>query len=61
MQLDFTASAEFFRPLDENEKLGLPEGFKVLETWQAEEVNNDPASTGKTSVKSTKKFKEDEN
>jgi len=61
MQLDLTASAEFFRPLEENERLGLPEGFKVLETWQAEPVADDPAASGKTTVKSTKKFKEDEN
>ena len=59
MQLDFTASAEFFRPLDENERLGLPEGFKILETWPAQPID-DSQESKKTNVKSTKKFKEDE-
>ena len=40
MQLDFTSSMEFFRPLDENERLGLPEGFKVLETWQGQSLDD---------------------
>lgn len=56
MQLDFTTNTEFFKPLGDMERLGLPDGFKVLETWQGE-----PDQPGKAAgLKVNKKFKEDE-
>lgn len=51
-----------FKPLESMERLGLPAGFKVLDIWEGEKFTNeeeDAPPTGKTTVKTNKKFKED--